>query len=363
VVGVYETMPTPGYDYQSWMLAEVRRCSGRGRQGLDARSCVSARPTRPAAPDPLSRGSASGSAAGRSSTTSRFTHRAGEFTGLIGSNGAGKTTLFRVILGLQPAPAGGAGRRRAAARAATGDRLRAAEVPARPGHAAARPRPGRARPRRAPVRHPLPSRRAASSSTRCSRPSTRRRFADARSAALRRRAAAGPDRARADQPAEAAAARRAAGQPRPLRSEQEVVALLARIAARAADRGADLGARDEPAAAGDGPDRLPGRGPGGERHDRRGGRPHRRAPELYGQHVDVLQRARPVLVVAGAGAPRGARPRDRDRARRRRSGWRRCFCTSSRPTTATTGATVTILFGSMFAISSSTIPLAILARR
>ena len=24
VVGVYETMPTPGYDYQSWMLAEER---------------------------------------------------------------------------------------------------------------------------------------------------------------------------------------------------------------------------------------------------------------------------------------------------------------------------------------------------
>ncbi len=24
VVGVYETMPTPGYDYQSWMLAEIR---------------------------------------------------------------------------------------------------------------------------------------------------------------------------------------------------------------------------------------------------------------------------------------------------------------------------------------------------
>ena len=23
VVGVYETMPTPGFDYQSWMLAEV----------------------------------------------------------------------------------------------------------------------------------------------------------------------------------------------------------------------------------------------------------------------------------------------------------------------------------------------------
>jgi zinc/manganese transport system ATP-binding protein len=41
----------------------------------------------------------------------------GEFTGLIGSNGAGKTTLFRVILGLQPASAGGvpiAGRSRGA---------------------------------------------------------------------------------------------------------------------------------------------------------------------------------------------------------------------------------------------------------
>jgi zinc/manganese transport system substrate-binding protein len=24
VVGVYETMPAPGYDYQSWMLAEVQ---------------------------------------------------------------------------------------------------------------------------------------------------------------------------------------------------------------------------------------------------------------------------------------------------------------------------------------------------
>ena len=23
VVGVYETMPTPGYDYQTWMMAEL----------------------------------------------------------------------------------------------------------------------------------------------------------------------------------------------------------------------------------------------------------------------------------------------------------------------------------------------------
>ena len=36
VVGVYETMPMPGYDYQSWMLAEVQALQqGRGRQGLD----------------------------------------------------------------------------------------------------------------------------------------------------------------------------------------------------------------------------------------------------------------------------------------------------------------------------------------
>jgi zinc/manganese transport system substrate-binding protein len=27
VVGVYETMPTPGYHYQSWMLAEVEALS------------------------------------------------------------------------------------------------------------------------------------------------------------------------------------------------------------------------------------------------------------------------------------------------------------------------------------------------
>jgi zinc/manganese transport system ATP-binding protein len=36
----------------------------------------------------------------------RFSIRAGEFVGLIGSNGAGKTTLLRVILGLQKPAAG-----------------------------------------------------------------------------------------------------------------------------------------------------------------------------------------------------------------------------------------------------------------
>ncbi len=34
VVGVYETMPTPGYDYQSWMLAEVQALEKAVGQGI-----------------------------------------------------------------------------------------------------------------------------------------------------------------------------------------------------------------------------------------------------------------------------------------------------------------------------------------
>jgi zinc/manganese transport system substrate-binding protein len=34
VVGVYETMPTPGYDYQSWMLAEVKAIEKAVAQGV-----------------------------------------------------------------------------------------------------------------------------------------------------------------------------------------------------------------------------------------------------------------------------------------------------------------------------------------
>jgi len=49
----------------------------------------------------------------------RFSIRAGEFVGLIGSNGAGKTTLLRVILGLQK-PATGQVRIGGAARAGRG---------------------------------------------------------------------------------------------------------------------------------------------------------------------------------------------------------------------------------------------------
>jgi len=34
VVGVYETMPTPGYDYQTWMLAEVRALRRAVAEGI-----------------------------------------------------------------------------------------------------------------------------------------------------------------------------------------------------------------------------------------------------------------------------------------------------------------------------------------
>ena len=34
VVGVYETMPTPGYDYQSWMLAEVNALNKAVTNGI-----------------------------------------------------------------------------------------------------------------------------------------------------------------------------------------------------------------------------------------------------------------------------------------------------------------------------------------
>jgi zinc/manganese transport system substrate-binding protein len=36
IVGVYETMPTPGYDYQKWMLAEVSALSGAIGSGRSA---------------------------------------------------------------------------------------------------------------------------------------------------------------------------------------------------------------------------------------------------------------------------------------------------------------------------------------
>jgi zinc/manganese transport system substrate-binding protein len=40
VVGVYETMPTPGYDYQSWMLAEVRALERAVADGASTESLL-----------------------------------------------------------------------------------------------------------------------------------------------------------------------------------------------------------------------------------------------------------------------------------------------------------------------------------
>ncbi len=37
VVGVYETMPAPGYDYQSWMMAEVRALERAVAHGVSTR--------------------------------------------------------------------------------------------------------------------------------------------------------------------------------------------------------------------------------------------------------------------------------------------------------------------------------------
>ena len=127
-----------------------------------------------------------------------------------------------------------------------------------------------------------------------------------------RRAAADPDRARADQPPAVAAARRAAGQPRPAqRPGGRRAALPDRR--RAADRGAHLRPRDEPAVAGDGPDRVPRRRPRRQRH-RRGGR--------------ALRRAQPPLR-----PPRRRAPRPRSRARRRRRRPRRARSRSTTPAT------------------------------
>ena len=168
-------MPTPGYDYQSWMLAEVhalQRAVADHVSTRDADVMHDGRAAgRAARRDPrASTASPSGSAGGRCSTTSASRSGAGEFTGLIGSNGAGKTTLFRVILGLQTPTAGTRARRAAAAapaRAAVGYvpqkflldpdmPLRGRDlVGARPRRAAARARRCPSRARRARVEEML----------------------------------------------------------------------------------------------------------------------------------------------------------------------------------------------------------------
>ena len=104
VVGVYETMPTPGYDLP---VLDARRGQrpeqGRDQQGLDGTPVMTGQ-----AEQELLRLEGIGVRLGGREILRdvSFTVRAGEFTGLIGPNGAGKTTLLKVILGLQ-APTSG----------------------------------------------------------------------------------------------------------------------------------------------------------------------------------------------------------------------------------------------------------------
>ena len=96
VVGVYETMPEPGYHYQSWMLAEVRALR------TAVADHVSSEHRDDRAPQLLRLDDVGVRLGGREILRDvSLTIRPGEFTGLIGPNGAGKTTLLRVILGLQ----------------------------------------------------------------------------------------------------------------------------------------------------------------------------------------------------------------------------------------------------------------------
>ena len=273
-----------------------------------------------------------------------FTVRAGEFTGLIGPNGAGKTTLLKVILGLQAPTAGRVlinGRPRPRR---SGGRL----IGYVPQKLAVDPdMPLRARDVVAlgidgnRLGFPLPSAARRDLVDEALRAVGRRglRRGPGRGA-VRRRAAAGDDRARRDQPAPAAAARRAAGQPRPAqRAGHRLGPGPARP--RAADRGADLRPRHEPAAAGDRHRGLRRGGPGRRRPDRRG-HPHRGAQRPVREPRRRAARARPGPGGrgrrAGAGAPPGGgRPR-RSRpvrsARPRTAGadrWAASCTTSSSP--------------------------------
>ena len=276
VVGVYETMPTPGYDYQSWMLAEVNAIQKAvAGQDLDPEAVMTDQATdrRRRAREILRVDGVSVSLSGRQILDEvSFTVGAGEFTGLIGPNGAGKTTLLRVILGLQR-PTGGEvavlGEPRSPAQPV--HRLRPAEGPPRPGHADAGPGPGRARAGRAPLRHAGCAPGSAGEAVgEMLHAVDAERFADARVGNL-----SGGEQQRVliahalisrpqllllDEPLANLDLAQRPGDRQPARPHRP----------RAADRRAAVRPRDEPAAAGDGPRRLPGRRAGRQRHHRRG---------------------------------------------------------------------------------------------
>ena len=240
-----------------------------------------------------------------------FTVHAGEFTGLIGPNGAGKTTLLRVILGLQR-PSGGQvsvlGRPRSPRNQPIGyvpqKVLLDPDMPMRAEDLVAlgidRTRYG--------LR--LPSKDRGEAVRAMLHAVHADRFADDRVGNL-----SGGEQQRV-LIAHALIAARLLLLDEPLanldlRSGQEVIALLARIARE--QQIAVVGARDQPAAAGDGPHRLPGRRAGGQRA-------HRPGRHARGPHPAVWP---PRRRAARARPHPGRRRRRRGRgSSRRRTGYR-----------------------------------------
>ncbi len=101
VVGVYETMPEPGYDYQSWMLAEVQDLQKAVVSKVSTRAPVMTADTAPAGRGRSVR------LGGREILRGRLVHhRARRVHRPHRAERRGQDHLLRVILGLQPVTRG-----------------------------------------------------------------------------------------------------------------------------------------------------------------------------------------------------------------------------------------------------------------
>ena len=267
VVGVYETMPTPGLRLPDLDAGRGERDRGRGRLAQIHGEAMSAR--RPV----LEVEHVSVTFAGRTILDDvSFEVRRGEFTGLIGSNGVGKTTLLRAILGTP------------AARRRRDTRERASRCRRRSHRSRLRAPEGRARSRRAACARATSSRSVSTPIATASRAERQ----DQRD----RRADAGRRGRRCDLPNSRVGSLSGGEQQRVLiahalvsepalllldeplanldpKSVQEIVALLHRVATDHHVAVLAVGARDERPLARHGSDRLPHQRSRGERHHRR----------------------------------------------------------------------------------------------